>query len=517
MESHDIESQQFKSENSDHSNLKQFDVSNYLKHQKNNSPGPTPSTKLGGFEQNETDSLNINNFEKAIIQNDVSDFTEIDPKIVFANDTSNQKMSDLNRDSSEKTFDLDIKSAYSLCDGLVINQKSGINNDICNINMSTLNQDMQFSTPNKYNFDCRMKLNGQAMTDNKHNLANLQNEKTINITDTPQPNQSIVQSTTKSDVCPNNDNSEQSEDQVKCTLFNAKSKDAFPPIKHMYEKHVLDCCNCKKSKCLKLYCECFRNGKYCIKDCLCIECRNLKEYENLRLKAVIKISARNPMAFKPKIDKVSNIVDAEGSNNDEQKIIHTRGCNCKKSKCLLKYCECFQNGVPCTDFCKCCNCHNTKDGHNCHKAKEVVVRETVYGSKKNKKSKIYDKNKSHLSKRDEIDFGYEAIDIKSDLKYAKIGTSAYTECQDAIFQSESEESNKNVLRTSKYQNQPCDFKFNAKKSIDKYKQEDHSNLFFKNQIDTTKYFAEFGTDENYFNSTNEISKLINKNRDVLLS
>jgi len=50
MESHDIESQQFKSENSDHSNLKQFDVSNYLKHQKNNSPGPTPSTKLGGFE-----------------------------------------------------------------------------------------------------------------------------------------------------------------------------------------------------------------------------------------------------------------------------------------------------------------------------------------------------------------------------------------------------------------------------------------------------------------------------------
>ena len=85
----------------------------------------------------------------------------------------------------------------------------------------------------------------------------------------------------------------------------------------------------------------------------------------------------------------------------------------------------------------------------CKKAKEIVVRETVYGSKKNKKSKAHDKNKSNLSKRDEIDFGYEAIDIKSDLKYAKIGTSAYTECQDAIFQSESEESNKNVLRTSK--------------------------------------------------------------------
>ena len=91
-------------------------------------------------------------------------------------------------------------------------------------------------------------------------------------------------------------------------------------------------CNCKNSRCLKLYCECFRNGRYCKRECLCTDCRNLKEFENLRLKAVLKISTRNPMAFKPKIDKLSNLV---GSNGDgAEKAIHTRGCNCKKSKCL---------------------------------------------------------------------------------------------------------------------------------------------------------------------------------------
>lgn len=99
-----------------------------------------------------------------------------------------------------------------------------------------------------------------------------------------------------------------------------------------FESYELDCCNCKKSMCLKLYCECFRNGSYCKRECLCTDCRNLKEYENLRLKAVLKISARNPMAFKPKIDKLSNLVGSETVG--AEKAIHTRGCNCKKSKCL---------------------------------------------------------------------------------------------------------------------------------------------------------------------------------------
>jgi hypothetical protein len=33
-------------------------------------------------------------------------------------------------------------------------------------------------------------------------------------------------------------------------------------------------CNCKKTKCLKLYCECFASGGYCQPGCSCFECCN---------------------------------------------------------------------------------------------------------------------------------------------------------------------------------------------------------------------------------------------------
>lgn len=86
-----------------------------------------------------------------------------------------------------------------------------------------------------------------------------------------------------------------------------------------------------------MYCECFANNKMCTEDCSCYGCSNDHQHTDCIENAKKAIKLKSMSASKQNQGK---------------------GCNCKKSQCQKKYCECFNVGISCGISCKCEDCAN---------------------------------------------------------------------------------------------------------------------------------------------------------------
>lgn len=92
------------------------------------------------------------------------------------------------------------------------------------------------------------------------------------------------------------------------------------------------CCCCTKTKCIKKYCECFANNRFC-QNCLCLDCRNKDIFMG------------------------AGVYNSEKRNKNKEIVV----CTCSKSGCNKKYCECYKEGLKCNIKCRCINCLNVEE------------------------------------------------------------------------------------------------------------------------------------------------------------
>jgi hypothetical protein len=100
----------------------------------------------------------------------------------------------------------------------------------------------------------------------------------------------------------------------------------------------------------------------CNSGCVCTACHNDGLHEAERVMAVRAIRRNYKGAFKGTGLAVDEQIGTTANGSTKT----VRGCRCKQSKCLKKYCECFGLGLKCGENCICEDCMNGNDlrGHS---------------------------------------------------------------------------------------------------------------------------------------------------------
>lgn len=160
---------------------------------------------------------------------------------------------------------------------------------------------------------------------------------------------------------------ERTPQQTPCDVPRKRHRQHAPPTKP---------CNCKRSRCLKLYCECFAAGVFC-KQCNCCHCLNVIPPSVSAADILANATARQEREgpdgprFEGRVrhcdaggtpEPVSALSSNSKSSSASRRRHSTRrpnaGCFCKRSRCLKKYCECFEAGALCDASCRCEKCLN---------------------------------------------------------------------------------------------------------------------------------------------------------------
>jgi len=113
-------------------------------------------------------------------------------------------------------------------------------------------------------------------------------------------------------------------------------------------------CTCTRTQCQKKYCACFALGKYC-QGCDCKGCLNTQK-ENNNNNTIYQDEGEiyNNNNNNQKEEEINNISRNMCQDTKVQAIV----CNCTKSKCMKKYCECYKMNIPCGTLCRCIDCQN---------------------------------------------------------------------------------------------------------------------------------------------------------------